>query len=598
MGTLLVPGPRELFSQYDVDGSNGIKMEELGLLLQDLDGMDGVSARQEEEFLHSQFKAADLNGDQLISLDEFVLYYYAELCFKFPVQRNGFNPGARLYNIFVAYCSHGKGGKRCEEMEGNQFAKMCKECKLADPQMCTRAEVDIIFNFARSERVCAKKRGAGKLTYHQFLDALLHLAAKRRTGFEEVVRKIIDFGGPKSQATAADFVIFRADDERTFAVPSYDPVAAVDRSQSQKHTDRYKRLADDGSPDSEDEVHEEDFEGHDEAEDEDILDEVDAMHLESTTPNIKPDTSGQKEAGKTQPDSHGGSAASKADASKKPGQADAADATADKIGKAAADKPPEKPIDKAAESPSPETRDPKAPAATDAAGKPATATIPKQAGSDAKGADAATAAAPALKAGEKLEIMNDAPKHIRMLTKDTLDHLNHKTITPKAQWSETPVAKHAARSEAEEAVLRESFRKQWNFQSLGRVDLGKSGDNALRDSQVLWNVRHMNQDDITMALKRVFERYNASSGGSDLTRMNKIHFAAALRDARLTGPDLRAQVITSIFRKVVPSAAHSLNFIQFIEGLRHVATEKRLSLNEVVEAIVACGGPVSATPAG
>lgn len=40
-----------------------------------------------------QFGAADLNHDGVIDADEFHLYYFKEICFKFPVGKNGYNPG-------------------------------------------------------------------------------------------------------------------------------------------------------------------------------------------------------------------------------------------------------------------------------------------------------------------------------------------------------------------------------------------------------------------------------------------------------------------------------------------------------------------------
>lgn len=53
--------------------------------------------------------------------------------------------GARLYNVFVAYCSFGKGVRRCEEMEGNCFARLCKDCRLLQSCECGKASVDIVF---------------------------------------------------------------------------------------------------------------------------------------------------------------------------------------------------------------------------------------------------------------------------------------------------------------------------------------------------------------------------------------------------------------------------------------------------------------------
>lgn len=43
--------------------------------------------------MEQEFEKADQNHDGFISVDEFTLYYFSELCFKFPVYKNGYNPG-------------------------------------------------------------------------------------------------------------------------------------------------------------------------------------------------------------------------------------------------------------------------------------------------------------------------------------------------------------------------------------------------------------------------------------------------------------------------------------------------------------------------
>lgn len=62
-------------------------------VLRDIDGLDGVPATLVRAYVDQEFAKADLNYDGFISIDEFALYYYAELCFKFPVHKNGHNPG-------------------------------------------------------------------------------------------------------------------------------------------------------------------------------------------------------------------------------------------------------------------------------------------------------------------------------------------------------------------------------------------------------------------------------------------------------------------------------------------------------------------------
>lgn len=69
--------------------------------------------------------------------------------------------------------------------------------------------------------------------------------------------------------------------------------------------------------------------------------------------------------------------------------------------------------------------------------------------------------------------------------------------------------------------------------------------------------------------------------------------AVVCRDVKLTNEqDLTAGEIDTIFGKIKPESQPSINFAQFLEGLRFCAMVKRMSLNDVVYAIVAVGGPV------
>ena len=83
--------------QYGGEG-DGIDREEFGYMLANIDGfgmseLDAKTLARMEEFVDAEFERADLNHDGSIDSDEFMLYYYADICFKFPVGKNGYNPG-------------------------------------------------------------------------------------------------------------------------------------------------------------------------------------------------------------------------------------------------------------------------------------------------------------------------------------------------------------------------------------------------------------------------------------------------------------------------------------------------------------------------
>ena len=79
-----------------------------------------------------EFAKADLNSDDIISIDEFYLYFYSTICFKFPVLRSGVNPGADLLNIYMKYASSGKAF-RCEKV----WDRLGRRTGARDPSITT-----------------------------------------------------------------------------------------------------------------------------------------------------------------------------------------------------------------------------------------------------------------------------------------------------------------------------------------------------------------------------------------------------------------------------------------------------------------------------
>ena len=86
--------------------------------------------------------------------------------------------------------------------------------------------------------------------------------------------------------------------------------------------------------------------------------------------------------------------------------------------------------------------------------------------------------------------------------------------------------------------------------------------------------------------------------GTNKSNMDKIRFNKCLRDAGLVKEGdktaLCSAAVDKIFFKVLPPASDSVNFVRFLDGLRHVATKLRVSLNRIMETIVLVGQPVVA----
>lgn len=108
---------------------------------------------------------------------------------------------------------------------------------------------------------------------------------------------------------------------------------------------------------------------------------------------------------------------------------------------------------------------------------------------------------------------------------------------------------------------------------------------------LLHQVRDLNEDDLTMALKRVFEKYNTWERGVNKSQMNKIRFQKVFRDSCLLCATLGTRDIDDIYCRICQSSHNTINFVQFIEGLRFAAIHNRLSLNEIIERIVIKGIP-------
>lgn len=529
---LCLPSPLTLFLQYDADRTGGINRNEFGQMLFDMDHLSNLSKKKRDEYIKKEFEIADLNHDNLISIDEFFLYFYSVLCFKFPVLRTGVNPGADLLNIYMRYCSFGKP-VRSEEMDGNQFAKLCVDCKIVNGRSVTRAICDIVWFRARaelSELRAWKRKGSEyitpKMLYPQFLFALLRLAEKRKSGFEEVVMKILDSVGALPMPSSSDFLVLtntgkpEQQDEfverpRGLPKPSGGEEAAkkrLERMKAEEMMTKHLQHACDPPTRGEEERYSEDEEEDDAP-----------LGPPATGPKAErgedrnrrydgaedsvPPTPGSQMRGK------GGGGSFLTDGKTKDLE-DSARGGGGTEGKLGAGSP----------------------------GATASPQIPRQAG-------------------------------------------QYVTNLPSAT-DELPDYK-------EELVPHETLKK-WGLVPK-QLTLPRRGPSALDHPDSLLAVRKMNPDDLMMALKDVFEQYNLWEQGTSKSNMDKTRFAKALRDARLISEQpggLSASAVDAIFFKVLPPASDSINFVKFIDALRFVSNRLRTSLNLTMEKIVLIGSPV------
>nr|XP_043886133.1 tubulin polymerization-promoting protein family member 3-like [Solea senegalensis] len=95
---------------------------------------------------------------------------------------------------FKKFAVHGDMKATGEELNGKNWNKLCKDCKIIDGKNVTGTDVDIIFSKV-------KQKTSRVITYEEFQKALQELAPKRFKGQSkeealESIYKLVEGGGP------------------------------------------------------------------------------------------------------------------------------------------------------------------------------------------------------------------------------------------------------------------------------------------------------------------------------------------------------------------------------------------------------------------
>eukprot|EP00442_Polarella_glacialis_P028182 CAMPEP_0115067792 /NCGR_PEP_ID=MMETSP0227-20121206/11602_1 /TAXON_ID=89957 /ORGANISM="Polarella glacialis, Strain CCMP 1383" /LENGTH=425 /DNA_ID=CAMNT_0002453929 /DNA_START=34 /DNA_END=1311 /DNA_ORIENTATION=+ len=183
-----------IFQRYDRDGDGSISRNELATVLRALGTM------QDSE-IDTVFAHMDKNHDDKIQYEEFIDWFASESdpgAHALMAPQSG---GMTLQDVFSSYC-----GKE-PDMDGKTFAKLFKDCHLADKKL-TGADVDMAF-----VKVCEK--GRRRISLDQFQQALDIAAHKKGVSLSALEGMVMKSGGPKLNGTQADAVRFY-DDKSTF----------------------------------------------------------------------------------------------------------------------------------------------------------------------------------------------------------------------------------------------------------------------------------------------------------------------------------------------------------------------------------------------
>ncbi|KAM9857637.1 tubulin polymerization-promoting protein family member 2 [Aulostomus maculatus] len=134
---------------------------------------------------------------------------------------------AEVETSFQKFAVHGDSKATGKEMNGKNFAKLCKDCHIIDGKNVTTTDVDIVFSKV-------KAKSARVITFEQFNQALAELAPKRFKGKskEEALQQLLGLIVGKEPANVG--------------VTKAAKAAAVDRlTDTTKYTGTHKERFDD-----------------------------------------------------------------------------------------------------------------------------------------------------------------------------------------------------------------------------------------------------------------------------------------------------------------------------------------------------------------
>ncbi|XP_029008639.1 tubulin polymerization-promoting protein family member 2 [Betta splendens] len=133
---------------------------------------------------------------------------------------------AEVQASFHRFAVHGDTKATGKEMNGKNFAKLCKDCHIIDGKNVTTTDVDIVFSKV-------KVKSARVITFEQFAQAMAELAAKR-------------FKGPSKEESLQQLYGLIIGKEPTNAgVTKVAKAAAVDRlTDASKYTGSHKERFD------------------------------------------------------------------------------------------------------------------------------------------------------------------------------------------------------------------------------------------------------------------------------------------------------------------------------------------------------------------
>ena len=202
----------DAFQSYDVNRNSRIEIDELSACMKDLGLLKGRSEGESRDIVVATFAGLDSGKKNYLNLDEFSEFWKKAKAPKLKdvVFQESPELGRGLYDAFLQWCMFGSGStprptgespssrarkKNAEIMGSSHWMKLCRDTGLIGKKNgIPSTECDLVF-------AKVKTRGARKISFAQFMDALGIVASKLDTTIIDVARRIVEKNGPSVNGT-------------------------------------------------------------------------------------------------------------------------------------------------------------------------------------------------------------------------------------------------------------------------------------------------------------------------------------------------------------------------------------------------------------
>eukprot|EP00890_Picochlorum_soloecismus_P001496 jgi/Picsp_1/2347/NSC_05810-R1_p25-alpha family protein len=190
----------KVFAQYDGNSSGRIEIHELEKAMEDLGLLDGKSSSEKKDAVVATFTSLDVQRKNGLNLDQFVRFWRRANAPKLRdvLMKECPEMGCALKEAFVKWSTFGSREQpvRGEIMTSQSWMKLCRDVGLVGRKKgCLgSSEADLVF-------AKVKVRGRKKISFSQFVDAVMLVAQKMERDVMTVVHQILESGGPLVNGT-------------------------------------------------------------------------------------------------------------------------------------------------------------------------------------------------------------------------------------------------------------------------------------------------------------------------------------------------------------------------------------------------------------